>query len=225
MMTDNVQNLALIFDFDGVVADSEPLANLVMCDMLASLGAPTTLEEAYARYVGKRMHEVVEAVNARHGVTLPDDFATRLEDRCLERFGAELQPIPGLPEFLSQHRTTPKAVGSSSPVRWLEAAIRTLGLTDALGRHIYSADHVARGKPAPDLFLHAAAAIGAAPADCVVIEDSPMGVQAGVAAGMRVVGLLAGGHIQPGHADRLNAAGAWRIAESYTDVEAALAEL
>lgn len=217
--------LALILDFDGVIADSEPLSNVVTADLLTELGSSTTAAECQARYLGKRIADMATMVEARHGITLPDDFEARLIDATIKRFLAELAPIPGVKAFLETHRQTPKAVASSSPMRQLRACIARFGLEAELGAHVYSAEMVPNGKPAPDLFLHAASAIGADPADCVVVEDSPTGVQAGVAAGMRVIGLLAGGHIQPGHGDRLRAAGAWRIANDYASVEAALAQM
>lgn len=216
---------ALILDFDGVIADSEPLANQTLADLLTELGATTTLEQSYARYVGRRISEIAVAVAAHHRIALPEDFERMLLEATIARFQAELEPVPGVRDFLARHAETPKAIASSSPVRRLKASIETLGLGDAFGEHVYSADMVRRGKPAPDLFLMAAAAIDARPAKCVVVEDSPSGVEAGVAAGMRTIGLLAGGHILPGHEARLRDAGAWRVVDDFSGVAAALAEL
>ncbi len=206
---------ALLFDFDGVVADSEPLANRVLADLLTECGAPTTLEQSYARYVGKQPPEIVTAAAEIHGLDLPADFAGRLLARTLVSFATDLRPVAGFAEFADAFRTAPRAVASSSTPERLAASITALGLEDYFGTHVYSAAMVRRGKPAPDVYLLAAERIGM-PADaCVVLEDSPSGVRAGVAAGMTVVGLLAGGHIGAGHGERLAAAGAAYVAPDY----------
>ena len=211
---------ALVFDCDGVIADSETLANRILADLLTRCGAPTTLAQSLATYVGKQPPEIVTTAEALHGVALPADFAERLLSETVLAFDRDLRPVPGVDAFIRAFATTPKAVASSSPPARLQKTIDLLGFADAFGPHVYSASLVPRGKPHPDIFLHAARAIGATPADCVVLEDSPSGVMAGVAAGMRVVGVLAGGHIGPDHAARLAAAGAWRIAQDFREAEA-----
>jgi len=213
---------AIIFDFDGVLADSEALANRVLANLLTACGAPTTLEQSYAAYMGKRLPEIVAAANARHGVDLPDDFPDRLLDATLAAFRRDLRAVPGAPAFVRGLGRTPKAIASSSSPPRLAFSLEIIGLAEDFGRHVYSAQQFPRGKPHPDIFLHAAAGIGAAPQDCVVIEDSISGVQAGVAAGMRVIGLLAGAHVQTGHADALAQAGAWRVATDFASVKSAL---
>lgn len=208
---------ALIFDFDGVVADSEPLANTVLAELLTAAGAPTTLEQSYERYVGKQAHEIVAAVKAGHGLELPADFLDRLRAATFERFRQDLQPVVGVEAFIDAFAGWPKAIASSSAPDRLALSLDVLGLAERFGRHVYSAQQVPRGKPFPDLFLMAADALGAAPADCLVLEDSPSGVQAGRAAGMTVIGVLAGGHIRPGHAERLRAAGADFLTETFEE--------
>ncbi|MEQ9125249.1 MAG: HAD family phosphatase [Alphaproteobacteria bacterium] len=212
--------LALVFDCDGVIADSETLANRTLADLLTRCGAPTTLAQSLATYVGKQPPEIVTTAEALHDVALPADFAERLLAETIQAFDRDLTAVPGVGGFIRAFAATPKAVASSSPPARLQRTIDLLGFADAFGRHVYSASLVPRGKPHPDIFLYAARAIGAAREDCVVLEDSPSGVMAGVAAGMRVVGVLAGGHIGPGHAARLAEAGAWRIARNFEEAEA-----
>ena len=118
----------------------------------------------------------------------------------------------------------PRAIASSSGSDWLKTHLRHLGLVDAFAPHIYSGrEHVTRGKPAPDIYLHAAKRIGVPIADCAIIEDSPVGVTGAVASGARVIALAAGQHCGPNHADRLRAAGATEVAYGFDEVRALLA--
>ena len=128
-----------------------------------------------------------------------------------------LTTVPGLADFLAG-RNELRCIASSSPPDWIELGLLRFGLSGKMGPVFSAAVHVTRGKPHPDLCLHAAATMGADPARTLVIEDSPTGVLAGVAAGMRVVGLCAGGHIRDGHAERLTEAGAHHIALSWDEV-------
>lgn len=215
---------ALILDFDGVIADSETLANQVLADHLSATGAPTTLEQSFDRYMGKRLPDLMAAAETRHGVRLPPDFVESLQSATFDCFRSSLQAVAGARDFLAKYATTPMAVASSSAPERLALCLDVLGLADRFNGHVYSAAMVPSGKPAPDVFLLAAANLGGAPADCIVVEDSASGVQAGVAAGMRVIGLLAGGHIRPGHRRKLEDAGAWRVVEDYPALMAILAE-
>lgn len=215
---------ALILDFDGVIADSETLANQVLADHLSAAGAPTTLEQSFDRYMGKRLPDLMAAAEARHGVRLSANFADSLQSATLDRFRASLQPVPGAHDFLARYVQAPMAVASSSAPERLALCLDVLGLTDCFKGHVYSAAMVPKGKPAPDVFLLAAANLGVHPKDCIVVEDSASGVQAGVAAGMHVIGLLAGGHIRPGHRRKLKDAGAWRVVDDYAALTTILAE-
>jgi beta-phosphoglucomutase-like phosphatase (HAD superfamily) len=136
---------------------------------------------------------------------------------CHTRAGTHLTPVAGLADFVAG-RGHARCIASSSPPDWIELGLARFGLSGRMGPVFSAAVHVTRGKPHPDLFLHAASAMNVDPARVVVIEDSPTGVLAGVAAGMRVIGLCAGGHVRDGHAERLTAAGAHHIARSYDDV-------
>jgi beta-phosphoglucomutase-like phosphatase (HAD superfamily) len=198
----------LIYDFDGVIGDSEALANIVLADTITRLGRPTTLEGALDRYMGKRWPEVIALIESDLGRTLPDSFSDDLRLATLERFRADLREVQGASGFLRHFSDTPHCIASSSSLDRLNTCLQILGLADAFGAHIYSADMVERGKPYPDIFLFAAQKLKIHPSNCIVIEDSSSGVSAGVAAGMMVVGLCAGSHLRPGHSQRLTAAGA-----------------
>ena len=212
----------IIYDFDGVIADSEVLANLVLAEAVSSLGLPTTLEESIARYMGKRWGEVVAAVEAGTGLRLPEAFLAELKRATLARFREALQPVPGAMEFITRYAALPRCIASSSSAERLQVCIDVLALENHFPDAVFSADLVPRGKPHPDIFLYSADRIGVATAHCLVIEDSPNGVRAGVAAGMCVVGLCAGGHARDGHAGRLRDAGAEHVFERWPDVAAFL---
>lgn len=207
----------IIFDYDGVVADSELLNNAALAEVLTGIGLATTVEEAIATYMGKRWLDCRLLIEARLERACPDHVHLDWTRLCHERAGSVLTTVPGLVDFLSD-RDEPRCIASSSPPDWIELGLSRFGLSERMGPVFSAAVHVTRGKPHPDLFLHAAAAMGADPARTLVIEDSPTGVLAGVAAGMHVVGLCAGGHIRDGHAERLTEAGAKVIARSYADL-------
>lgn len=207
----------IIFDYDGVVADSELLNNAALAEVLTGIGLATTTDEAIATYMGKRWLDCRPLIEARLDGICPDHVHTDWTRLCHERAGSVLTTVPGLTSFL-QGRTEPRCIASSSPPDWIELGLARFGLSERMGPVFSAAVHVSRGKPHPDLFLHAAAAMEADPARTLVIEDSATGVLAGVAAGMRVVGLCAGGHIRDGHAERLAEAGAHDIALSWGEV-------
>ncbi|WP_073977139.1 HAD family hydrolase [Erythrobacter donghaensis] len=209
------RHAAVIFDFDGVIADSEMLANAVLAEELTALGLPTSLEESYARYVGTRWAEMIALIEAGLGHALPPGWDERLSARMTARFRRDLAEVPGAGDFIRALGEMPRAIASSSSPARLAQCLEVLGLAPAFGPHVFSAELVANGKPAPDIYLLAAERLAVAPEACLVIEDSPSGVQAAKAAGMEVVGLLAGAHIRPGHDARLRAAGADHLAASW----------
>lgn len=215
----------IIYDFDGVIAESEVLANGVLAEMVTQLGVPTTLEDSYRLYMGKRFGDVIAAVEGAVGRELPQTFAVDFQARTLERLGRELRPVPGALEFMRLFDAVPRCIASSSSPDRLEVCLDALGLRAAFAGCVFSASSVARGKPFPDIFLHAAAKMGVDPGHCIVIEDSPSGVEAAVAAGMTAIGLLAACHIQPGHGERLRAAGASHVVETFEEAEPTVSKL
>jgi HAD superfamily hydrolase (TIGR01509 family) len=216
---------AIIFDFDGVIADSEVLSNTVLAEIVTELGVPTTVEDAYRDYMGKRFHEVIAMIEKAVGRALPQSFSEQYQGRTLERFRQELAPIAGVREFITKFVDLSRCIASSSSPDRLAVCLEVLEMTKFFEGRVFSASKVARGKPHPDIFLHAAAEIGVSPLDCIIIEDSASGVIAGRAAGSTVIGLLAAGHIREGHASTLKDAGAHHLAANYVEVEQIVGDL
>jgi HAD superfamily hydrolase (TIGR01509 family) len=209
----------IIFDYDGVVADSEVLNSTVMAEQLTAIGLPTTLDDVLTAYTGRRWRDNRPLVEAALGRAAPDDFHTTWFATCRERAPHQLQAVPGVLDFVAA-RSEARCIASSSGPDWIGVGLDLFGLTEHFDGSVFTGLVVERGKPHPDIFLHAAATMGVDPSRTLVIEDSEAGVTAGVAAGMTVVGLLAGGHIRDGHAERLKAKGAHHIADSYAGVAA-----
>lgn len=210
---------ALIFDFDGVIADSEAIANTVLAETVTGLGHATTLDQALARYMGRRWGEVVTEIEVAIGKKLPGNFSDQLKLATLERFRADLKEVSGATDFIRRFAHIPRCIASSSSLDRLQLCLSVLDLEAEFGPHVFSADMVARGKPHPDIFLYAASRLGVNPTECLVIEDSAGGVRAAIAAGMTVVGLCAASHIRDGHDLKLRDAGAVHLAQSWSDVE------
>lgn len=215
----------LIFDFDGVIADSETIANAVLVDVLSEIGMNITPEESSSRYTGKRMLDVIADVEVSLGEALPGSFSGDVEVRTLDRMKRELQAVGGVERYIETVASVRKCIASSSLPGYLNVCLDILQLSTVFQPNVFSASLVRRGKPHPDIFLHAAGEMEISPSSTVVIEDSVSGVAAGVAAGMTVIGLLAGSHIQRDHAERLAAAGAHHLAHSFDEVEAITSRL
>ncbi|WP_328900812.1 HAD family hydrolase [Streptomyces sp. NBC_00441] len=181
----------VIFDNDGVLVDSEPISNTILAGYLTELGHPTTYEESLRDYMGSAVHRVHDLVLERTGTKLPEDFDVTLHSRIFAAFEEELEPVPGVDDLLGKLVAdgVPYCVASSSSHQRIRVSHRKTGLDQWFEEEwIFSAEDVGRGKPAPDLFLLAAERMGVAPERCVVIEDSPLGVEAARAAGMDVYG-------------------------------------
>ncbi|WP_042452280.1 HAD family hydrolase [Streptacidiphilus jiangxiensis] len=184
----------VIFDNDGVLVDSEPLSNRLLADYLTELGYPTTIEDSYRDFMGAAAHTVHDVIAERYdGARLPSTFDEDFHGLVFASFREQLTPVAGAAELLAfvQERL-PYCVASSAHHEWIRTAHEVTGLSPFFrDDQLFSAQDVGRGKPAPDLFLHAAAKMGVAPERCVVIEDSPLGVAAARAAGMDVYGYAA----------------------------------
>ena len=217
---------AILFDCDGVLVDSEVIALRVELEMLAEQGLTFDRADYAARFMGlstDAYHAAID-VEARARLGRPVSESIRQSDRLRAVMVAELTQVDGAADAVAG-LALPKAIASSGSMDGLERKLKRTGLWSLFDPHIYGADHVANAKPAPDLFLHAAAALGVAPADCLVIEDSIHGVTAAGAAGMRVWGFLGGGHADDALGARLTAAGAERLVQDWPDAAAALAAL
>ena len=210
---------ALIFDFDGVIADSEAIANTVLAETVTGLGYSTTLDQSLSRFAHRRWVEVMAEIEAVTGKPLPTNFSDGLKRATLERFRTDLKEVSGAANFIKRFAHLPRAIASSSSIDRLQLCLQVLGMEAEFGDRVFSADMVARGKPHPDIFLFAAGRLGVSPDRCLVIEDSAGGIQAAVAAGMTAVGLCAASHIREGHDIKLRDAGAVHLAQSWGEVE------
>ena len=211
---------ALILDFDGVLVESEYVGNKQIADYLTAIGHPTSVEESMHNFMGLAGADFLGAIERWIGRALPDDFHSEREAEDARVLDEGLEAVAGAVAFVeSLPPDLPRAIASSSSVEWIERHLDHLGLRHHFGPHLYSGrSHVARGKPAPDLYLHAARALGADIRRTIIVEDSPVGVQGALASGADVIGLVAGRHCFPGHADRLRALGAERVAHSFDEV-------
>lgn len=210
---------ALILDFDGVLVDSEHAGNLLLAELLTALGHPTTIADCYDHYVGLAGQAFLDAVEGRIG-PLPEGFVDRRRAQGRMLLDRGVAPVAGAVDFVrSLPGDLPRALASSSSTRWMTGHLAHLGLAADFGPHCYSGhEHVERGKPAPDLYRHAAASLGVAIGDCAIIEDSPVGVRGALASGARVIGFCGGAHCREGHADLLRDEGVREIARDFREV-------
>jgi len=200
----------IIFDCDGVLVDSELIACRVLSESLAEAGIDIAPDVIAERYVGLSAAAIFADIEARTGRRVPADFGERSRPRLEAAFAAGLEPMPGVVAALAALPVRTCVASSSSPAR-LRHSLTLAGLLDRFHPHIFSAEQVARGKPAPDLFLLAAARMGVPPERCRVVEDSLAGITAARAAGMVALGFTGGSHCWAGHGERLRGAGAWAV--------------
>jgi HAD superfamily hydrolase (TIGR01509 family) len=179
----------VIFDCDGVLVDSEALGNRVLVEFVAEFGLALELEEAMLLFKGCKMADCVAVLSQRLGEKMPTDFVTQLRARTAEAFERELHPVDGIEAALDKINL-PICVASSGPVEKIQLALRVTKLLPRFEGRIFSSYEIGSWKPAPDLFLYAAKNMGVQARSCTVVEDSVLGVRAGVAAGMRVLGYI-----------------------------------
>ena len=210
----------LIFDFDGVLIESEALGNAHLADYLNGIGHPVSREEAMARFMGLSGRSFIDAIESHIGQPLGEDFhaARRIEDARV--MAAGIDAVAGAVAFVrSLPDDLPKAIASSSSTAWIARHLDHIGLRDVFGDHLYSGkEHVTRGKPAPDLYLHAADAIGVDITRTAILEDSVVGATGAVASGAFVIGFCGGSHCSPDHGARLRALGVQAIAPDFAEV-------
>ena len=210
----------LIFDFDGVLLESEHINAQHIAEVLTALGHQTSYAEAHREFVGVGGPDFITAIGRWIGGEVPQAFfdARQGEDDRVMRAGIEA--VDGAIRFVETlPATLPRAIASSSTTHWIRTHLRHLGLEDNFDPHIYSGrEHVTRGKPAPDVYLHAAAALGIDIRRAVILEDSPIGATGAVASGAFVIGLAAGRHCHDGHDQLLRDKGVHAIAHSFDEV-------
>lgn len=205
-----------IFDCDGVLVDSEPLAAQAYVRVYAKHGLEIT-PETIGKCVGMKQADILRRIHELTGQAFPLEHEDDIWSETRLVFQEALEPIPGIETFL-ERLELPCCVASSSSIERIEFSLNTTGLMGFFNQNIFSSSMVRRGKPAPDLFLLAAEKMGVVPANCIVVEDSPFGVQGAVAAGMAVIGFTGGGHTTPDHHDTLVAAGANRVYASWQEI-------
>jgi HAD superfamily hydrolase (TIGR01509 family) len=197
----------VIFDCDGVLVDSEVISCRVHAETLTRHGYPITADQVLVRFLGVSDREARQTIEREMGRSLPHDFETQIKQAALQRYASELAAIPHVGEAIAAIGVA-KCVASSGTHEKIRHGLTCAGLYDRFGPSIFSATQVERGKPAPDLFLFAAEQMQAAPARCVVIEDSIPGITGARAAGMTVLGFHGGSHCRPGYGETLRSAGA-----------------
>jgi HAD superfamily hydrolase (TIGR01509 family) len=215
----------VIFDCDGVLVDSEPIINRAHAEMLTACGYPITEHDLVERFCGMSDAEMLAIVAREWGRALPLSYTERVGAMIENGFCRSLAAIEGVTEALEALRL-PLCVASSSTPEQIHRKLELTGLLDRFGqKSLFSAAMVPRGKPAPDLFLHAARCLVAAPGRCVVIEDSPAGIEAACAAGMTAIGFCGGSHCGPEHGSRLKARGAALVIDDMHQLVTAMSKL
>lgn len=215
----------VIYDCDGTLIDTETLYGEVSLAACHALGLTSwTIDHYVDSIVGIPWSDGVKIIEAAHGRALPADFEQRIEDAVALRLESELRALPGVREALEAIGGR-RCVASSTSLSPLRRNLAITGLIDLFDPHVFSASQVARGKPHPDVFLHAAAQMDVQAQACLVIEDSVPGVRAAIAAGMRVVGFTGVSHDKPRSAARLAEAGALVVIDDFSQWPAVVAEL
>jgi HAD superfamily hydrolase (TIGR01509 family) len=211
---------AIIFDFDGVLLESEFEGNRQLAELLTDLGHRHSVEDALERYVGLAGKDFFATIEKHIGEPLPPAFFERRKEQSIRALQEGVRAVVGAVDFVrSLPPDLPRAVASSSSTRWLHGHLDHLGLRDAFGDHVYSGnEHVERGKPEPDLYLYAASQLGADIRRSVILEDSAIGVAGALASGAHVIGLAAGTHCLDGHDDMLRSLGVRDVAYTFDDV-------
>ncbi len=200
----------IIFDCNGVLVDSEPIATAVAAEAFQRIGINITPDTVARYFTGRRPADMFAEVEKAAGIQLPPKFASVLSAATLVRLSQEVRAIPHVAHALSWLRG-PKCVASSSGLDRVRVSLDATELTRFFGGNVFSANDVAEGKPAPDLFLLVAQKMGIQPRDCIVVEDSPSGVMAAVAAGMTAIGFVGGSHADEGLVGKLEQAGATSV--------------
>jgi HAD superfamily hydrolase (TIGR01509 family) len=200
--------MLLIFDCDGVILDSMNIHTEVEAAAYNSIGIKITPAQVARRFAGYPQPAISKILSEETGISIPPELHGLMKTNKKAIFAERLQPVPGIREALKELDGIPRCIASGTGVAGLTYTLGLTGLYDHFAPHIYSSEMVKRGKPFPDLFLHAAEQAGHAPKDCIVIEDAGAGVEAALAAGMRVFGFSGGSHCGPDHAAFLKDAGA-----------------
>ncbi len=216
---------AVIFDCDGVLVNSEEIYQRIERQCLAEIGLVYDPHEYAEKYLGVTFAHYAAGLNQdherQHGQPLPEHFMPRLQQLTADEVDRSLVACDGALAAVAAI-SLPKAVASSSGAMRLAVKLRKVGLIDFFTPHVYSAEAVKRGKPAPDVYLYAAEGLGVSPQRCIAVEDSVNGVVSAVGAGMKVIGFVGGGHCSSQQKTRLKAAGAVKVIDHMDQLSSAL---
>jgi len=204
----------LIFDCDGVLVDSEIIAAQVMVEMLNQYEVPISITHYLQHCTGKTFSGLAASLSMEFDKPLPDDFVQLVTAKMEVTSSRLLQPIDGMQNMLNTIASIPKAVVSNSDLHQIKSSLDKVDISHHFGAYTFSSEQVDKPKPSPLVYLHAADSLGVKPSECLVVEDSVSGATAALAAGMQVIGFLAGSHIVDGHDDRLRAVGVKKMAHS-----------
>jgi HAD superfamily hydrolase (TIGR01509 family) len=202
----------VIFDLDGVLIDSESVASRTIARELELHGIVISPDDVIARYSGHQTQDIIALIAESQKLAFVDDFAQRLDTVILSDLVASVKPVAGIKDVLDGLDRASWCVASNSRAERIRRCLKAAGLVPPFSPHLFSAERVTKGKPAPDVYLHAAREMGTAPPNCLVVEDTITGVTAGKAAGMTVIGFLGGSHCRAADGSRLRKAGADLIA-------------
>ncbi len=212
----------VIFDCDGVLVDSELISNGLLAEMMTELGHAMTTGEALQQFAGRSLTDVLALAEGVLGRKIPDELGCRYGRRLAERLRRDLKPVAGVKAAIAAMPYR-RCVASSSTFERIHLSLDAAGLAPLFDGNIFSATQVAHGKPAPDLYLLAARTMNVAPGRCVVVEDSPLGVRAAVAAGMMAIGFTGAGHATADLGENLAAAGARDVLSSMRELPTTIA--
>jgi HAD superfamily hydrolase (TIGR01509 family) len=211
----------IIFDCDGVLVDSEIIAHQLLAQMMTDLGHPMIAAESIQKFAGRSLADTLPLLEAILGRRLPDHLGQKYGALLLQRLRRDLKPVNGAKEAITQLACL-RCVASSSSLERIHLSLEVTGLASLFGSNVFSVGQVAHGKPAPDLYLFAARTLAVSPENCIVIEDSAVGVKAGRSAGMRVIGFTGGAHTSSDAAEHLAAAGAYPVISSMAELRASV---
>jgi HAD superfamily hydrolase (TIGR01509 family) len=208
----------IIFNFDGVIADSKRLSTAALVESMIEAGMPATLEEALREFSARRWRDVLILLEARFGGEIPESLISQQYKRLSRRVILEVSMMPGVAAFLSMTADVPRAIAASSEPIWISQTLARFGLDEHFGANVFTTATLAYDKPDPEVYHVTARALDIEPRRLIAIEDHAAGVSAAVAAGVPVIGFVGGAHILPGDADAMTAAGARHIAQDFEDV-------